>query len=226
MVTGTAQSTIMSVISTPRLRTACDTCHQLKVRCSGTMPCKTCANSDSACFYSLASRVGRPKGSRNKQSLKGSKPASGSLPSTLDGVEFHGTWSPITPAARVNSPSDHMLGPPRKRHAGAQRSHNTIVAGHALELHNDAIKKRGWDVSVLEGADDNMSLDFSDHNRGTHDAESAGGQEAGPLRDPAADHINKDSVLERISDFVTSQVSVPLFLPVVAYSSPPQLYHH
>ncbi|KAI1781135.1 hypothetical protein F4818DRAFT_29798 [Hypoxylon cercidicola] len=53
---------------TPRLRAACDICHNLKVRCSGTMPCETCAESGASCFYSVSNRLGRPPGAKNKRS--------------------------------------------------------------------------------------------------------------------------------------------------------------
>ncbi|KAI1766592.1 hypothetical protein GGR53DRAFT_202711 [Hypoxylon sp. FL1150] len=52
----------------PRLRAACDICHNLKVRCSGTMPCEACAESGASCFYSVSNRLGRPPGAKNKRS--------------------------------------------------------------------------------------------------------------------------------------------------------------
>ena len=60
---------------TTRLRNACDTCHKLKRRCTGTMPCENCASLGSSCFYSVAGRLGRPRGSksrRNTESMKSS----------------------------------------------------------------------------------------------------------------------------------------------------------
>lgn len=61
--------------TTTRLRNACDTCHKLKRRCTGTMPCENCASLGSSCFYSVAGRLGRPRGSksrRNTESMKSS----------------------------------------------------------------------------------------------------------------------------------------------------------
>ena len=52
-----------------RLRSACDSCHQAKVKCSGESPCSTCQASQLRCVYSPASRQGRPKGSKNKRTL-------------------------------------------------------------------------------------------------------------------------------------------------------------
>lgn len=52
-----------------RTRSACDACHQSKIRCSGGNPCISCSVSDSPCNYSAISRLGRPKGSRNKRTL-------------------------------------------------------------------------------------------------------------------------------------------------------------
>lgn len=72
---------------TTRLRNACDTCHKLKRRCTGTMPCENCASLGTSCFYSVAGRLGRPRGSksrRNTESMKSSssqpqKPVSGPI---------------------------------------------------------------------------------------------------------------------------------------------------
>nr|WHP53399.1 transcription factor [Leptobacillium sp.] len=52
-----------------RMRSACDSCHQSKIRCSREMPCSSCRRAQSACTYSLRSRLGRPKGSKNKRTL-------------------------------------------------------------------------------------------------------------------------------------------------------------
>ncbi|KAI0423786.1 hypothetical protein F5Y09DRAFT_336304 [Xylaria sp. FL1042] len=46
--------------SLPRLRSACDACHQLKIKCSGTVPCNTCTDAGQACLYSMSNRRGRP----------------------------------------------------------------------------------------------------------------------------------------------------------------------
>lgn len=52
-----------------KLRSACDSCHQNKVRCSGETPCRTCDNLDMQCVYSVSNRIGRPRGTKNKKTL-------------------------------------------------------------------------------------------------------------------------------------------------------------
>lgn len=52
-----------------KLRSACDICHQTKVRCSSDTPCRTCENLDIECVYSVSNRVGRPRGIKNKKTL-------------------------------------------------------------------------------------------------------------------------------------------------------------
>ncbi|KAL9623134.1 MAG: hypothetical protein Q9160_002648, partial [Pyrenula sp. 1 TL-2023] len=60
--------------STGRLRSACDSCHQAKTKCSGGSKCLSCAVSQIPCTYSPGNRLGRPKGSKNKRvSLRGNK---------------------------------------------------------------------------------------------------------------------------------------------------------
>lgn len=53
---------------TTKFRSACDRCHDTKVRCSGDMPCQGCLTSKSLCFYSVSNPLGRPRGTKNKTS--------------------------------------------------------------------------------------------------------------------------------------------------------------
>jgi hypothetical protein len=53
-----------------RLRSACDSCHHAKMRCSGGVPCAGCSASKQQCCYSVPDRIGRPKGTKNKKTLR------------------------------------------------------------------------------------------------------------------------------------------------------------
>ena len=53
-----------------KLRTACDICHQAKMKCSGGTPCQGCRGSDHDCIYSVSKRIGRPKGTKNKRTTE------------------------------------------------------------------------------------------------------------------------------------------------------------
>lgn len=44
----------------PKVSRACDRCKTKKLRCSGTIPCRTCSARRTACIYSAAYRRGRP----------------------------------------------------------------------------------------------------------------------------------------------------------------------
>jgi hypothetical protein len=57
---------------TPRLRAACENCRQSKVKCnlSGKSTCIRCLRHGLPCRYRLANRSGKPKGSRNRATLK------------------------------------------------------------------------------------------------------------------------------------------------------------
>ncbi|KAH8784868.1 fungal-specific transcription factor domain-containing protein, partial [Diaporthe sp. PMI_573] len=44
----------------PKVSRACDRCKTKKLRCSGTIPCRTCSARRTACLYSAAYRRGRP----------------------------------------------------------------------------------------------------------------------------------------------------------------------
>ncbi|KAK1140020.1 hypothetical protein N8T08_010929 [Aspergillus melleus] len=53
-----------------KLRSACDSCHQCKVKCSGGSPCFRCASKDLSCRYGYQNRAGKPKGSKNRKTLE------------------------------------------------------------------------------------------------------------------------------------------------------------
>ena len=53
-----------------KLRTACDVCHQAKMKCSGGRPCDGCRDSGYDCSYSVSNRIGRPKGTKNKRTIE------------------------------------------------------------------------------------------------------------------------------------------------------------
>ncbi|OTA52235.1 hypothetical protein K449DRAFT_403083 [Hypoxylon sp. EC38] len=54
--------------ATDRFRSACNSCHRAKIKCSGVNPCLTYLPvSRDHCNYSPSSRLGRPKGSKNKR---------------------------------------------------------------------------------------------------------------------------------------------------------------
>jgi hypothetical protein len=55
---------------TRRLRRACNLCHQMKLRCTGTNPCARCQDTGCECIYGLAAKLGKPKGVRNKKTLQ------------------------------------------------------------------------------------------------------------------------------------------------------------
>jgi hypothetical protein len=78
-----------------RLRSACDSCHQLKVKCSGSQPCDGCVNSRSLCIYSVSGRLGRPKGTKNKRSTTQQQTLS-TQPSSAQGCSFNFSSQPQT----------------------------------------------------------------------------------------------------------------------------------
>lgn len=59
-----------SAKATGRVRSACNACHQSKIRCSGGAPCQPCRESMFSCTYSPGRRLGRPKGSKNKRAVQ------------------------------------------------------------------------------------------------------------------------------------------------------------
>ncbi|RAL12638.1 uncharacterized protein BO97DRAFT_451197 [Aspergillus homomorphus CBS 101889] len=56
----------MDTAASRKIRSACDSCHNMKMKCSGGQPCMTCKRYKHTCTYSAPNRIGRPKGSKNK----------------------------------------------------------------------------------------------------------------------------------------------------------------
>ena len=54
-----------------KYKAACDQCHNSKVKCpGGGPPCKRCTDTGHKCYYSLAARIGKPPGSKNRKTLE------------------------------------------------------------------------------------------------------------------------------------------------------------
>ena len=53
-----------------RLRRACNGCHRMKLRCSGTKPCARCQDTGNDCAYAFVAKLGKPRGSRNKKTIE------------------------------------------------------------------------------------------------------------------------------------------------------------
>lgn len=54
-----------------KVRSACDSCHKAKMKCSKGTPCAACARSGSRCCYSVSDRLGRPPKSVAKRQKSG-----------------------------------------------------------------------------------------------------------------------------------------------------------
>ncbi|CBX98936.1 similar to SirZ [Plenodomus lingam JN3] len=67
---GFAEAESTNTKSAPKFRSACNACHEVKLKCLGGQPCARCRNKQVECVYSHAARIGKPKGSRNKKTLE------------------------------------------------------------------------------------------------------------------------------------------------------------
>ena len=92
-----------------KLRSACDVCHALKIRCSGQIPCEGCLNTRNLCFYSYSSRLGRPKGTKNNKRKAGHEQRTGHT--DRPDVEKD-TSSDRPPKLSSPRPIDHQKCPP------------------------------------------------------------------------------------------------------------------
>ncbi|KID97529.1 C6 finger domain protein GliZ, partial [Metarhizium majus ARSEF 297] len=105
--------------SSCRMRSACDSCHQSKIKCSGGNPCSGCHKLGARCNYSSSNRIGRPRGIKNKvtrQRLRahvreaagadGEPPASSlsSTPATSTSADSTASSSPCHLPTDINAP--------------------------------------------------------------------------------------------------------------------------
>ncbi|KAI0970336.1 hypothetical protein F4678DRAFT_136886 [Xylaria arbuscula] len=117
--------------SVPRLRSACDVCHQMKVRCSGTLPCDTCAEAGQTCLYSISNRLGRPPGAKNKRLTP------------MAGIAPRPTAATAGRSASVSSVSPTMNAPAQRQMVGSASSVEDATTGqHCWVLDRPALPQR------------------------------------------------------------------------------------
>ena len=95
---------ITSPRASRKLRSACDTCHKAKMRCSGEKPCAACLESGYHCLYSVSNRLGRPKGRKNKRTLEEISDGKNAKASNPCGDVVHPIQQPLfTPSNKSQS---------------------------------------------------------------------------------------------------------------------------
>ncbi len=98
-------------LSSKKLRSACDRCHQSKMKCSGGMPCAGCFNPRENCCYSVSNRSGRPKGAKNKRIHKQMSIAQQVEPSSPSAKLITGTSKPSQKASQHTPQQSNALAP-------------------------------------------------------------------------------------------------------------------
>ena len=145
-----------------KIRSACDTCHRLKVKCSGHVPCQGCLNSGSSCFYSYSGRLGRPRGTKNRRptgnadtiigiALEAEKEASSGHdlpPQTSDQYRMH-------PSGHLQQPSVHQVLDDcgSSDNLASSALFDNILddrASGSTFAFNDSRQRRGWDGRGLD----------------------------------------------------------------------------
>jgi hypothetical protein len=106
--------------ATPKLRSACNACHEVKLKCPGGQPCSRCRNKQTECVYSYAARIGKPKGSRNKKTLERLRQAKALSKSETQGEQ---------PSSTVADPCQAIER--RTSEGSARRDSSIILAGHS-----------------------------------------------------------------------------------------------
>lgn len=113
LISAAATNRQMEPVSTPlrevanaqprKLRAACDQCHASKLKCpGGNPPCKRCEGSGQSCHYSLAARMGKPPGSKNRKTLERLRRANSNLDGH-DSIDGNPSGNNTNPINRRNS---------------------------------------------------------------------------------------------------------------------------
>ena len=89
----------------PRRRAACQFCHQSKLKCSRGQPCLRCQINQRECHYELASRIGKPRGSKNGTSSRSPRPRveerAAMAKASVDALSNEGEKRSIAPCANM-----------------------------------------------------------------------------------------------------------------------------
>ncbi len=108
----------MRVSQPKKHKAACDRCNASKVKCpGGGLPCQRCADNSQSCHYSLARRIGKPPGSKNRKTLERMRQAEGgNLEDRHDGSG--GSDSPIAQNNDSRNDSDEIFDNDTRRREG------------------------------------------------------------------------------------------------------------
>ena len=108
----------MRVSQPKKHKAACDQCNASKVKCpGGSLPCQRCADSSQPCHYSLARRIGKPPGSKNRKTLERLRQAKEGNLENNNG-EGEGGDSSIPQNTSSRNDSDEALGGGSERREG------------------------------------------------------------------------------------------------------------
>ena len=102
----------------PRRRAACQPCYQSKVKCSRGQPCSRCQVAQKDCYYELASRIGKPRGSKNRTNLRSPRLGRGEEMATTEADE--GTFTSAATRHPI-APCADMIGVEGQEHTDEQQ---------------------------------------------------------------------------------------------------------
>ncbi len=113
-------------------KAVCDQCNASKVKCpGGGPPCKRCADRSQPCHYSLARRIGKPPGSKNRKTLERLRQAKdGNLENNGGGG---GGDSSIPQSNGGRNDGDGALNVESERREG-NNSHNSLQMSSTMDF--------------------------------------------------------------------------------------------
>ncbi|KAL4998927.1 hypothetical protein BDV10DRAFT_194041 [Aspergillus recurvatus] len=112
-----------------RLRRACNACHRMKLRCSGTNPCARCQDTGNECAYAFVAKLGKPRGSRNKKTIERERERQ-RQESAAASEHGDGDGEGVTRSSSPSSPSP----PPSLVHAKLTDSGDSCLSNSELDV--------------------------------------------------------------------------------------------
>lgn len=169
-----------------RLRSACDNCHRMKIRCYGNNPCENCMSTSNLCVYSYTFKLGRPQGAKNKQQARTEKNNRSTSSQPIEDVLKDGNFLETESTTQTNISQQQ-----EKQRASPARMTDLSIVGDSDGFDSAAI------LDAMMRAESNASL--QDPNEWVHTLQHYTSPVSAPLTPSCSMQSNQMDMMVRSS---------------------------